>query len=177
MGRLVSIIGHKNAGKTTLVAAIARELKRHRRTVGVIKHASHPVEVDREGTDSWRHFHEGLADGVVVASPELRVAFERKKDETGPEDLARRYFADMDIVLVEGFKTAPVPKIEVWRREVAKAPLYSSTLPNAADWIAVLCDDPRFSAPVRVLHFTDTMWLTVITALILDRGKPLDPAP
>jgi molybdopterin-guanine dinucleotide biosynthesis protein B len=171
VSRLVSIIGHKNAGKTTLVAALARDLKRQRHTVGTIKHATHPVEVDREGTDSWRHFHEGLADGVVVASPELRVAFERRRDETGPEELAQRYFADMDVVLVEGFKAAPIPKIEIWRREIARAPLYNPDAPNASDWIAILCDDPRFHAPCRVLHFTDTMWLNVLTALILDRGK------
>jgi molybdopterin-guanine dinucleotide biosynthesis adapter protein len=178
VSRLVSIIGHKNAGKTTLVAALARELKRQRRTVGTIKHSTHPVDVDREGTDSWRHFHEGLADGVVVASPELRVAFERRRDETGPEELAQRYFADMDVVLVEGFKGAPIPKIEIWRREIAKAPLFNAQAPNAGDWIAILCDDHRFTAPCRVLHFTDTMWLNVLTALILDRGKtPVSPQP
>lgn len=179
MSRIVSIIGHKNAGKTTLVSAVSREFKRQRRTVGVIKHASHPADVDRQGTDSWRHFHEGLADGVVVASPDLRVTFERKKDETGPEELANRYFAGMDVVLVEGFKAAPLPKIEVWRREVSRTPLYTPDAPNADDWICMLCDDPRYTAPFRVLHFTDTMWLTVLTALVLDRGKTLtaQPAP
>jgi molybdopterin-guanine dinucleotide biosynthesis protein MobB len=173
--KIVSIIGHKNAGKTTLVAALSHEFKRQKRRVGTIKHASHPVDVDRPETDSWRHFHEGNADGVVVASPELRVVFERRLDETGPEDLARRYFSDMDVVIVEGFKTAPIPKIEVYRREVAKAPLWNTGLPNAADWIAIVTDDYRFNAPCRVLHFSDTMWLTVLTALVMEQAKPLAP--
>jgi molybdopterin-guanine dinucleotide biosynthesis protein MobB len=173
--KIVSVIGHKNAGKTTLVAALAHEFKRQKRRVGTIKHASHPVDVDRPDTDSWRHFHEGNADGVLVASPELRVTFERRLDVTGPEELARQYFADMDIVLVEGFKTAPIPKIEVFRKESAKAPLFSTEAANASEWIAIITDDQRYSAPCRVLRFSDTMWLTVLAMMIMERGKPLTP--
>ena len=175
MTRIVSVIGHKNAGKTTLVAALAHEFKRQKRRVGTIKHSTHPIDVDREGTDSWRHFHEGSADGVVVASPELRVSFERRIDQAGPEELARRYFSDMDVVIVEGFKAAPLPKIEVFRKEVAKAPLYNATAPNAGEWLAILTDDHRYSAPCRVLHFSDTMWLTVLTVLVMEQAKQLQP--
>jgi molybdopterin-guanine dinucleotide biosynthesis protein B len=171
--RIVSIIGHKNAGKTTLLAALSHEFKRQKRRVGTIKHASHPIDVDRPGTDSWRHLHEGKADGVVVASPDLRVAFERRPDETGPEELARRYFSDMDVVLVEGFKRAPLPKIEVHRKEVAKAPLFNPEAENASEWLAVVTDDHRYAAPCRVLHFSDTMWLTVLTAMIMEHAKQL----
>jgi molybdopterin-guanine dinucleotide biosynthesis protein B len=173
--RIVSIIGHKNAGKTTLVAALSHEFKRQKRRVGTIKHASHPLEIDRAGTDSWRHFHEGRADGVLVASPDLRVTFERRTDEEGPEQLARRYYLDMDVVLVEGFKTAPIPKIEVFRKEVAKGPLFNPEAENASDWLAIITDDHRYSAPCRVLHFSDTMWLTVLTALVMEQAKQLGP--
>jgi molybdopterin-guanine dinucleotide biosynthesis protein B len=173
--KIISVIGHKNAGKTTLVAALAHEFKRQKKRVATIKHASHPVDVDRPDTDSWRHFHEGNADGVLVASPELRVTFERRPDDTGPEDLARRYFSDMDIVLVEGFKTAPIPKIEVFRKEIAKAPLFNAEASNASDWIAIITDDTRYTAPCRVLRFSDTMWLTVLGMMIMDQGKTLAP--
>ncbi|HEV8150420.1 MAG TPA: molybdopterin-guanine dinucleotide biosynthesis protein B [Gemmatimonadales bacterium] len=173
--RIVSIIGHKNAGKTTLVCALAHEFKRQKRRVGTIKHASHPIEVDRSGTDSWRHFHEGRADGVVVASPDLRVSFERRGDEAGPEELARRYYADMDVVIVEGFKTAPIPKIEVFRKEVAKTPLFDPEAENASEWLAIITDDHRYTAPCRVLHFSDTMWLTVLTAMVMEQAKKLQP--
>jgi molybdopterin-guanine dinucleotide biosynthesis protein B len=173
--RIVSVIGHKNAGKTTLVAALAHEFKRQKRRVGTIKHAAHPLEVDRVGTDSWRHFHEGMADGVVVASPDLRVSFERRTDQAGPEELAQRYFSDMDVVIVEGFKAAPLPKIEVFRKEVARTPLFNPELTNASEWLAILTDDHRYNAPCRVLHFSDTMWLTVMTVLIMEQAKQLRP--
>lgn len=175
MTKIISIIGHKNAGKTTLTAALSHEFKRARKRVATIKHASHPVDVDREGTDSFRHMHEGNADAVLVASPELRVTFERRPDDTGPEDLARRYFSDMDVVLVEGFKAAPIPKIEVFRSSIAKAPLWTPDRPDAALWLAIVTDDTRFTAPIRVLRFTDTMWLTVLAAMIMERGKTLEP--
>ena len=173
MTRIVSVIGHKNAGKTTLVAALSHEFKRQKKRVGTIKHASHPLDVDRPGTDSWRHWHEGNADGVVVASPDLRVAFERRGDEAGPEELACRYFGDMDIVIVEGFKRAALPKIEVFRREVAPAPLFDPHAENADEWIAIMTDDPRYTAPCRVLRFSDTMWLTLLTVLIMEQAKQL----
>ncbi len=175
MIRIVSVIGHKNAGKTTLVAALAHEFKRQKRKVGTIKHASHPVDIDRPGTDSYRHLYEGNADGVLVASPELRVTIERRKDETGPEDLARRYFADMDVVIVEGFKREPIPKIEVFRKEVAPVPLFDPHAKNADEWMAILTDDLRLTAPCRVLHFSDTMWLTLLTVLIMEHAKQLVP--
>ena len=175
MTKIVSVIGHKNAGKTTLVAALAHEFKRQKRRVATIKHASHPLEVDREGTDSWRHFHEGRADGVLVASPDLRVAFERRTDEAGPEELARQYFSDMDVVIVEGFRRAPLPKIEVFRKEVAKAPLFNPAEENAGEWLAIITDDHRYTAACRVLHFSDTMWLTVLTALVMEQAKQLRP--
>jgi molybdopterin-guanine dinucleotide biosynthesis protein B len=148
--KIISVIGHKNAGKTTLVSALSHEFKRQKRRVATIKHASHPVETDR-------------------------VTFERRLDDTGPEDLARRYFTDMDIVLVEGFKRAPIPKIEVYRKEVAKAPLFDPESSNAGEWVAIVTDDHKYRAPCRVLHFTDTMWLTVLTALVMEQAKPLAP--
>ena len=175
MTKIISVIGHKNAGKTTLVCALSHEFKRQKRRVATIKHATTPLEVDKDGTDSWRHFHEGMADGVIVASPELRVSFERRTDQAGPEDLARQYFSDMHIVIAEGFKRHPLPKIEVHRKELGKPPLYDPAAPNASEWIAIVTDDHKYHAPCRVLHFTDTMWLTVLTALVMENAKPLTP--
>ncbi len=78
-----------------------------------IKHATHPVDVDRPGSDSSRLFHEGKAERVVVVAPTLRAVFERTPDDTDPITLAKRYLDGADIVIVEGFKSAPIPKIEV----------------------------------------------------------------
>jgi molybdopterin-guanine dinucleotide biosynthesis protein MobB len=160
--RILSIIGLKDAGKTTLAVALAAEFVRRGRRVMTIKHASHPARVDQPGTDSYRHFHEGKAERVLLAAPDMRVIFERSPDDSDPIALARRYFEGADLVLVEGFKSAPIPKIEVFRKAVGPRPIYDPSAPNAAFWLAVVTDDDRYEAPVPVLRFRDTMWLQLV---------------
>jgi molybdopterin-guanine dinucleotide biosynthesis protein MobB len=169
--RLVSIIGRKDAGKTTLTVALAAEFVRRGRRVMTIKHASHPVRPDREGTDSWRHFHEGRAERTLLVAPDTRMLLERAPDDTDPAELARHYLGGADIVLVEGFRKAALPKIEVFRKEVAAAPIWEAGLPDAEDWIAIVTDGPRPEARCPVLRFQDTMWLQFLANLAWDGAK------
>jgi molybdopterin-guanine dinucleotide biosynthesis protein B len=174
--KILSIVGQKNAGKTTLVVALARELTRQGRRVMTIKHATHPALVDREGTDSFRHFHEGLADRTLIAAPDQRILFERAPDTADPADLARRYLSDADIVLVEGFRSFPLPKVEVHRTSLDRPTIYQPDLPNASEWIAILTDGVGLpGVECRVLRMVDTMWLTVLTGLVWEQAKVLDP--
>jgi molybdopterin-guanine dinucleotide biosynthesis protein B len=169
--RIVSIIGLKDAGKTTLAVALSCEFVRKGRRVMSMKHASHPAEVDKDGTDSYRLYHEGKAERVLIAAPNQRVIIERSPDDTDPISLAKRYFDGADIVLVEGFKRAPIPKIEVYRRTAGPAPLYNASLPNADEWVAVVTDDDGLVAPCPVLRFRDTMWLQLLASIAWDRAK------
>jgi len=173
--RILSIIGRKNTGKTTLAVALANELVRRGHRVMTIKHGHHPADADRKGSDTWRHFNEGKAERVLIASPELRVLFERSPDEYDPIGLARRYMEGADIVLTEGYKAATLPKIEVYRRGVGRSPLYDPAGPNADQWVAVVTDDPDFRAECTVLHFYDTIWLQLLVNLALERSQPLNP--
>jgi molybdopterin-guanine dinucleotide biosynthesis protein B len=169
--RIISIIGKKDAGKTTLAVALASEFARKGRRVMAIKHASNPAEVDRPGTDSFRLFHEGKAERVLIAGPDLRVIFERRPDDTDPITLARQYFDGAEIVLVEGFKASDLPKIEVFRRAASSTPVYDPAQPNASQWIAIVTDDEKFDANCPVLRFRDTMWLQLLANLAWDRAK------
>jgi molybdopterin-guanine dinucleotide biosynthesis protein B len=171
--RICSIIGKKNAGKTTLLVALASEFARKGRRVMSIKHASHPADVDRPGTDSYRHFHEGKAERVLIAGPDTRVVFERRPDDTDPIALAQRYFDGADIVLVEGFRRAPIPKIEVFRREASATPLFDHALPNAEEWLAIVTDVDHFDAPCPVLRFRDTMWLQLLANLAWEKARQI----
>ena len=109
--RLISIVGKKDAGKTTLVVALAAELVRRKFRVMTIKHGTHAAS-DERGKDTWRHWHEGKAERVVMEAPGQRVVWERRDKESDPVALAKRYLDGADIVLVEGFSKAPIPKIE-----------------------------------------------------------------
>ncbi len=171
--RILSVIGRKNAGKTTLTVALARELGRRGVRVMTIKHGHHPALVDREGTDTWRHFNEGQAERTLIAGPERRVLFERAKDDYDPVGLARRYMDGADIVLCEGFKQAPLPKVEVWRKELGLPPLYQPNAPNAPEWVAMVVDDLSVEAECLVLRFHDTNWLQTLARIAWERAQPL----
>jgi molybdopterin-guanine dinucleotide biosynthesis protein B len=173
--RILSIIGRKHAGKTTLTVALASELARRNRRVMTIKHAHHPAEVDRPGSDSWRHFQEARAERVLLVTPGERVLFDRAEDVYDPIALARRYLSEADVVLVEGFKHAPIPKIEVFRRAISPTPIYEAGSPEAGRWAAIVTDDLDFDAPTRVIHFQDTMWLQLLATITLEHALALDP--
>ena len=172
--RIISVVGRKNAGKTTLTVALTNELLRRGHRVMTIKHGHHPADADRHGSDTWRHFHEGRAERVLIASPDLRVLFERSADDYDPVGLARQYMQGADIVLTEGYKAAPLPKIEVFRRVASSAPLYDPAAPNAQQWIAIITDDPDFTAGCSVLHFNDTIWLQLLANLAWERSQILE---
>jgi molybdopterin-guanine dinucleotide biosynthesis protein B len=143
--------------------------------VMTIKHGHHPAMADRPGTDTWRHFNEGRAERTLIASPDLRVLFERSPDDYDPVGLARRYMHGADIVVTEGFKAASLPKIEVFRRTAGDAPLYDPAAANAREWVAIVTDDPDFHADCPVLRFHDTIWLQLLASLAWDRSMIMDP--
>jgi len=170
--RILTVIGRKNAGKTTLTVALAGELIRRGRRIMTIKHGHHPADVDRTGSDTYRHFQEGRAERTLIAAPTLRVLFERTPDDYDPVALAQRYMDGADLVLCEGFKRASLPKIEVWRRAIGGKPLYDPTAANASEWIAIMTDDRDMGveATCPVFSFSDTNWLQTLASIAWDRA-------
>jgi molybdopterin-guanine dinucleotide biosynthesis protein MobB len=156
------VIGKKEAGKTTLIVALASEFVRKGRRVMTIKQAPRGASVEVPGSDSYIHFHEGKVERTLLVSPELRMLLERHANDTDPVALSRRYFDGADIVLCEGFQEAAIPKIEVFRRAANPAPLYAPSLPDVNRWIAIVTDDDKFEAHCPVLRFHDTMWLQLL---------------
>jgi molybdopterin-guanine dinucleotide biosynthesis protein MobB len=173
--RIITVIGRKDAGKTTLTVALASEFARRRRRVMTIKHGHHPADVDRPGSDTFRHFREAKAERTLIAGPDIRVLFERTPDDYDPVGLARRYMEGADLVLCEGYKRAPLPKIEVWRKAVGGRPLYDPAAPNAVEWVALVSDDREIGADARclVLAFSDTNWLQTLANLAWERALVL----
>ncbi len=172
--RIISIIGKKDAGKTSLVVALAAELRRKFRVM-TLKHGTHAADLDQRGKDTWRHWHEGKAERVLLESPGTRVLFERTEHEDDPITLARRYLEGADIVLVEGFSAHPLPKIEVFRTVCGDAPIYDPARDNADQWVALITDQAAFRAPFPVFRFSDTSWLVALATLAWDRARILPP--
>ena len=165
--RLISVVGKKNAGKTTLVVALTKELVRRGHKVMTIKHGSHPMEIDQEGRDTWRHMHEGGAERVVMESPGMRVLLAKPSEPLGPRELAMQFLSDAHFVVVEGFKESDVPKIEVFRKAVHAEPLYAATNADAALYKAIVTDDRELRASIPVLRFSDTAWMYRLVDIVL----------
>lgn len=119
--------------------------------VGVIKHSSHRLELDRKGTDSWRLARAGAVT-TVISSPGTLAAFQTLPEgELPPGEIAARHMPGLDIVLAEGFKGCDLPKIEVYRATAGPVPLCLAEGGDARDpeFIAVVSDDPLPGAPPR----------------------------
>jgi len=116
---IVSIVGKSNAGKTTLIEKLISELIRRGYRVATVKHARHGFDIDREGKDSWRHKKAG-AKTTVMASPTQVAVLEDADRDYALEDIRDRYIRDADIILAEGFKGNPFPKIEVYRANLKR---------------------------------------------------------
>jgi molybdopterin-guanine dinucleotide biosynthesis protein B len=130
---IIQVVGYKNSGKTHLICRLIRELRERGYRVGTAKHDGHEFEIDREGRDTWRHYDAG-AEAVAITSSS-KTALIRRETAT-LEELAASMPA-VDVVLAEGFKSSPYPKIVLLRDE------YDEELLNAvsgafavASWFA-----------------------------------------
>ncbi len=149
---VVSFVAKSGTGKTTLVEKLIREMKARGHKVGALKHDAHRFEIDHEGKDSWR-FTKAGADTTVVTSPEKMAMVKRYATEPTIEETLASCFADVDIVLTEGFKRSSLPKIEIHRRECRPELLCRGEYHDPS-LIAVASDEP-LQLDVPLLNLDD----------------------
>jgi molybdopterin-guanine dinucleotide biosynthesis protein MobB len=135
---IVSFVGKKKSGKTTVVRGVIKELRSRGYRVAVLKHDTHGFDIDVPGTDSYRFREEG-AEVVGISSPDKYVWQNTVSEDPGLLELARQIAEPVDLIITEGFKTQDAPKIEVSRRE------RSTELVSAADELIGIASDQPFS--------------------------------
>lgn len=149
--RVIGLAGWSGSGKTTLVARVIPVLNRRGLRVSTVKHAHHGFDVDIPGKDSHTHRTAGATE--VFVSSERRWAHIhelRGEDEPCLSEILGR-LVPVDLVIVEGYKRHPHPKLEVYRAEVGKPLLHPDD-----DWIvAIASDAPVPAARVPVLDLAD----------------------
>ena len=124
--RVFGFAGWSGSGKTTLIEALIPILVGRRLRVSLIKHAHHTFDVDQPGKDSYRHRHAGATEVLVTSSRRWVLMHELRG---GPEPSFEEqvgHLSPCDLLLVEGFKFAPIPKLEIWRAETGEALLHPS---------------------------------------------------
>jgi molybdopterin-guanine dinucleotide biosynthesis protein MobB len=153
----VSFVAKSGTGKTTLLEKVIVCLKERGYRVGVIKHDAHRFDIDHPGKDSYRLTAAG-ADTMLISSPE-KLAMVKKHACSPPiEELISTYFADVDIVLTEGFKKSPMPKIELHRKERSDK-LLCRGVENDPNLVAVASDEP-LDLDVPVLDLNNPLQVT-----------------
>ena len=121
--RMVAFVGRSGSGKTTLITKIIPEFKKKGLKVGTIKHTHHAAVFDTMGKDSWKHRQSGAEKVMLLSASELAF-FDAREQPANLDTINKQWFSDCDILLIEGFKKSDVLKIEVYRTENRKPPLY-----------------------------------------------------
>ena len=162
--RIFGLAGWSGSGKTTLMAALIPELVSRGITVSTLKHAHHAFDVDQPGKDSWRHRQAGAQEVMISSENRWALMHElRGAPEPAFEELVRR-MSPVDLLLVEGFKRHPHPKIEVYRRSLGKPLLH----PEDPSVVAIASDEMLPGLTLPWLPLSDA---GAVAAFILGRAE------
>jgi molybdopterin-guanine dinucleotide biosynthesis protein B len=157
--KVIGLAGWSGAGKTTLLTRVIPHFIRQGLRISVVKHAHHSFDVDVPGKDSWVHRQSG-AEEVLVSSANRWALMRELRGEVEPRlpELLKK-MSPVDLVVVEGFKSEPHRKIEVYRKANGKPPLFPDD-----PAIAAIATDAALETTLPVVQLDDipavaaTMW-------------------
>jgi molybdopterin-guanine dinucleotide biosynthesis adapter protein len=150
--KIFGFSGWSGSGKTTLIEAVIPMLTAQGLKISVIKHAHHNVDIDKPGKDSYR-FRVAGASEVMLAGAERWALMRELREEPEPElEELVRHVSPCDLVLVEGYKSAGLPKIEVHRPSLGKPFLF----PEYQDVVAI-ASDATLAVELPVLNINDPL--------------------
>jgi molybdopterin-guanine dinucleotide biosynthesis protein B len=136
--KVIGIAGYSGSGKTTLIEKLIPVLVREGLRVSLIKHAHHEFDIDHAGKDSYRHRHAGCSEVLISSSKRWALMHELRGGAEPSLQEQLKHLSPCDLVIVEGYKSEPVPKIEVHRR-AGHTPLL---FPEDAQVVAIATDEP-----------------------------------
>jgi molybdopterin-guanine dinucleotide biosynthesis protein B len=171
--KVVGFFGPSGVGKTTLVEQLIMALKGRGQRVSVIKHAHKRFDIDQPGKDSWRHRQAGAGEVLVASGQRLALLREYATEGQPTVHQLLRALSDCDWVLVEGFKHADIPKIEVWRAALDQPPAYPDD-----PFVTLIATDAPAALPVATnLPVFDMATAAVLAAHLMDTAARYDYHP
>lgn len=150
--RVFGITGWKNSGKTTLTERLIGELSRRGWRISTVKHAHHGFDIDKEGTDSFRHRQAGASEVAIVSARRWALMHELRGDDEPSLQSVLARIAPCDLVLVEGYKREQHPKIEARRRDTTNTDPLSAGDPSI---VAVAADHTLTGETLPVFDLDD----------------------
>lgn len=167
---IVAVVGWKNSGKTTLAVRLVAELTRRGFAIATVKHAHHNFQIDDGETDSARHRRAGAGQVVVVSAE--RLALIRELAPAGEPEFAAvvGLIEPCDLILVEGYKSVPIAKIEARRSQsLSQQPL----APGDPHVIAIAADHPTEASGCPLFALDDVTGLAdLIEQRIICNPRP-----
>ena len=158
--KVLGIAGYSGSGKTTLIERLLPRLRAAGLRVSVIKQSHHDFEVDVPGKDTWRFRSAGANEVLLTSAYRWMLVDElRGAPEPALHEHLRR-LSPCDLVLVEGYRQADIPKLEVWRAANARNWLH----PDDAHFIAVVADQ----APPSMIKYLPIDDVEAVMAYILE---------
>ena len=147
--KVFGVTGWSGSGKTTLLGELVPRFIARGWSVSTVKHAHHGFDLDQPGKDSWRHRQSGATEVLISSSLRWALMHELHAGEPPLAELLAR-LSPVDLVLVEGFKANPHPKLEVHRPALQRPPIW----PGRDDIVAVAADAdlPGCDRPVLPLN-------------------------
>ena len=150
--RVIGLAGWSGSGKTTLLKKAIPRLTARGLAVSTLKHAHHSFDVDQPGKDSYEHRAAGATEVLVGAASRWALVHElRDEPEPGLASTCCKRLSPVDLVLIEGYKREPHPKLEVHRAAVGKPLLH----PDDPHIVAIAADGPLPQAQVPVIDLDD----------------------
>lgn len=150
--KIFGITGWKNSGKTTLTEHLVHELTKRGYSISTVKHAHHGFDIDKQGTDSYRHREAGAHEVAIVSYNRWALMHElRTTTEPSLDEILSRMMP-CDLIIVEGYKTDNHPKIEVRRKD---SPTQIPLDPEQYSIVAIATDEPVNDKTVPVLNLND----------------------
>jgi len=166
--KVIGIAGYSGSGKTTLIEKVIPILVGEGLRVSLVKHAHHEFDVDQPGKDSWRHRHAGCTEVLVSSSRRWAIVHELRGAPEASLDEQLERLSPCDLAIVEGYKAAPIPKLEVHRRG-ANVPLLHPDDPHV---VAVATDEPLDTKlPQLDLDSPQDVARFIVKHLGLDRAR------
>lgn len=149
--KIFGVVGWSGSGKTTLMQLLLPELIGRGYTVSTMKHSHHSFDIDKPGKDSYLHRQAGAHEVLITGARRWALLHENRDEPEPSIDSLLAKMVPVDLVLIEGFKSHPHKKLEVYRPSVGK------TLLAAADdsIVAVASDEPLKQLAVPVLDLAN----------------------